>query len=99
MMLRRGLGATPAALDFPFITGVCDPFYTQNYGGACADSQGYLVKADGMRPLEVDHAANDPNYSMTVSASSGSGTIFGIDPKTAALIGGAILAFVVLSKK
>lgn len=80
---------------------VCDPYWTETNQGECSDSSGNILNVNGgISALEVVHAANDPNYSVTVSASAPkSASLFGMDPKTLALIVGALLVFLLLKKR
>lgn len=89
MLQKRGLG-----------TVECDAYWTEVNGGGCSDSYGNLLTPEGAYALEVQHAADDPNYSVTVSANAAAvpkqAGLFGMDPKTLALIIGALLVFVLL---
>jgi hypothetical protein len=79
----------------------CDPYWTETNAGMCSDSAGNLLAASGApAAIEVLHAADNPNYSMTVSANSPSSSGFlNIDPKTLAFVVGGVLVFWLFKKK
>lgn len=77
---------------------VCDPLMTESNQGMCSDSAGNLLNPSGQ--IVINPGANNPNYSTTVTATAPTGAGFlQLDPKTLALIIGAVLVLLLIRKR
>lgn len=88
-MIRRGMGdICPTGFFLDSSGAVCLPIGSPDTGSLSAPA------------LNVVHAANDPNFSMTVSANAGPApAAAGFDAKTLMYVIGAAFLLAIVAKK